>query len=287
MPDVQDPQERSWFEAGASADAAALQMREWRPQREAVGGIYLLHGLGEHSGRYGALAHWLVARGLWVRAHDHRGHGASQGARGVIDHPRRFVADARAKIEAFAQTLGQPPLLLGHSMGGALAAELVVAEALPVAGLVLSAPALAVPIGAPMRLLVSLLTRLAPSLALGNGLDAAYLSHDAAQVKAYREDPLVHDRISPRLLGWLLQAGERARAGAAGLSVPALVLMAGDDRMVANEGAQAFCAAASPQRLSARLYEGLHHELFNELPASRAQVLADFGAWLDAHLPRV
>lgn len=245
-------------------------------------GIYLLHGLGEHSRRYDAIACWLNSLGWQVRAHDHRGHGASDGKRGVLERSDAFADDAAAQIEQFGRDLGQPPILLGHSMGGGMAAELVVTRRLPVAGLVLSSPALAIPLAAPMRAAVKLLNLAAPTLALGNGLDATYLSHDAATVAAYRGDPLVHDRACARLVSWLYQAGLQARQNAASLSVPTVLLVAGADRLVDPAGSRQFAQRAPARQLAMHWYDDAWHEIFNENAERRERVLADLQAWLQA-----
>ena len=277
---------REWTARGEGEGGQTLQVREWRPARGHGEGLYLLHGLGEHSGRYDALARWLCARGWTVRAHDHAGHGASGGPRGVLDRPDRLRRDAAAQLAGFAAELGRPAWLLGHSMGGAMAAELVAAERVPVAGLVLSSPALAVRVGAPMRLLASLLARLAPDLALGNGLDAHRLSSDPAAVSAYRRDPLVHDRISPRLFAWILRAGSQARAAARTVTVPVLLLVAGDDAMVDPDGSRAFARALPDPLASLFVFDGLQHEIFNEGPAARDRVLGELAHWLAERVPR-
>jgi alpha-beta hydrolase superfamily lysophospholipase/predicted GNAT family N-acyltransferase len=271
--------------APSGARGAMLRTRRWRPARAHGGGLYLLHGLGEHAGRYDALARWLCARGWTVAAHDHLGHGESAGRRGVIDAASRLRDDAAVRLAEFAEALGRAPILMGHSMGGAMAAELAVADRAPVAGLVLSSPALAVPIAAPMRLLVRVLAQIAPDLTLGNGLDPARLSHDPQAVRAYLDDPRVHDRISPRLIAWLLRAGDRARAAAPGLAVPTLLLVAGADAMVDPAGSRVFAAAAPADRVALRLHEPLYHELFNERPEDRARVLGDLEAWLAGRAP--
>jgi alpha-beta hydrolase superfamily lysophospholipase len=226
------------------------------------------------------MARWFCARGWRVRGHDHTGHGRSGGRRGVLRGERQLVEHARALIEGFAAELDEPPLLLGHSMGGALAAQLVVSEGLRVRGLVLSSPALDTGLGPAQRALAAVLYRLAPSLAIGNGLEPEALSHDPAVVRAYLEDPLVHDRISARLLRWLVSAGEGARSAAAGLSVPTLLMVAGADRLVNPEGSRAFSRAAPEGLLTLRWYDDLFHEIFNEREAQRLAVLADLEQWL-------
>ncbi|MBP8307343.1 MAG: GNAT family N-acetyltransferase [Burkholderiaceae bacterium] len=268
-----------------SAIGLELRVRQWRPERGHGRGIYLLHGLGEHSGRYDLLARWLCARGWQVRAHDHAGHGESEGRRGLLERDDQLRIDALAQLAAFADELGQPPLLLGHSMGGALAAELVLVAGAPVSGLVLSSPALTLRIGAPMRWLVGLLRRLTPGLTLGNGLNAERLSHDAAVVRAYLDDPLDHDRISVRLFSWLESAGAAARKAAAGLPVQTLLLVAGDDQLVDPQGSRELAADAPAARLALHWYDAMYHELFNEISAYRQQVLDDFDRWLTARFP--
>ncbi|MBB5270404.1 GNAT family N-acetyltransferase [Quisquiliibacterium transsilvanicum] len=262
----------------AMADGIGLHLCDWGEGRGR--GVYLLHGLGEHVGRYDALARWFCARGWRVRGHDHAGHGRSGGRRGALRSERQLVEHARTLIEGFADTLGEPPLLLGHSMGGALAAQLVVCEGVPVRGLVLSSPALDTGIGAAQRALAALLYRLAPNLAIGNGLDPQALSHDAHVVRAYLEDPLVHDRISARLLRWLMSAGEGARRAAGSLAVPTLLQVAGADRLVNPEGSRAFARAAPEALLTMHWYEGLYHEIYNEQEADRRRVLTDLERWL-------
>jgi alpha-beta hydrolase superfamily lysophospholipase/predicted GNAT family N-acyltransferase len=260
------------------ADGIGLHVCDWG---EGSGpGVYLLHGLGEHVGRYDALARWFCARGWRVRAHDHTGHGRSGGRRGALRAEGQLVEHARTLVERFSDTLGEAPLLLGHSMGGALAAQLVVCEGVQVRGMVLSSPALDTGIGAAQRALAALLYRLAPNLAVGNGLDPEALSHDALVVRAYLEDPLVHDRISARLLRWLVSAGEDARRAAGSLGVPTLLQVAGADRLVNPEGSREFSRAAPDGLLTLHWYEGLFHELYNEREADRRLVLADLERWL-------
>ncbi len=274
---------RVWTERSVSD--VSLRLREWQPALGHGRGIYLLHGLGEHSARYDALARWLCARGWRVRAQDHVGHGESAGRRGVIERPDHLRVDALAMLTRFAQDLGQPPLLLGHSMGGAMAAELVLAAGAPVSGLILSSPALALRMARPLALLAAVLRKLAPTLALANGIDATKLSHDGAVVQAYLADPLDHDRICARLLGWLVDAGEAARKAAPTLAVPTLLLVAGDDRLVDPAGSRQFAASAAARWLTLHWYDSFYHELFNEITASRQRVLDDLDRWLTIQFP--
>lgn len=277
-PDTEGPKVSGHIET--MSDGIGLHQQDWDGGGQR--GIYLLHGLGEHIGRYDALARWFCARGWRVRGHDHAGHGRSGGRRGVLRDERQLLEHARVMIERFAGELGEPPLLLGHSMGGALAAELAVCEKLQLRGLILSSPALATGLHPAQRMLGALLLKIAPNLTLRNGLDPEALSHDAAVVRTYLADPLIHDRISARLLHWLLSAGERARAQAASLSIPTLLMVAGGDRLVDPEGSRAFSSTAPSELLALRWYDASFHEIFNEAEPLRSQVLEDLGQWLSA-----
>ena len=261
-------------------DGSALLVRDWHPPRGDGRGVYLLHGLGEHVGRYDALARWLCARGRRVRAHDHVGHGRSSGARGVITRPGQLVEHAAGLVEAFASELGRPPLLLGHSMGGALAAEIALRAQPEIAGLVLSSPALATGRSLSQRVLLRVMNALAPGLALPNGIDPQQLSHDPEVVRAYVEDPLVHARICARLVRWIIDAGERARRDAPRLPVRTLLLVAGADRLVIPGGSRTFADRAPAGQLTPHWYASLRHEIFNEREPDRSGVLDDLDRWL-------
>lgn len=133
---------------------------------------------------------------------------------------------------------------------------------------------------AAQKLLLAVAAPLAPNLALGNGLDPAWVCSDPAVVKAYIADPLTHDRITPRLSRFIVDGGARVRSLAPRWATPTLLLYAGADRCVAPRGSDAFAAAAPPAVLQAHRYDGFAHEIFNE--PGQARVLADLTAWLAA-----
>jgi alpha-beta hydrolase superfamily lysophospholipase len=186
-----------------------------------------------------------------------------------------------------AQAVG-PCLVLGHSMGG-----LVVAAALwrrsqrgaglPT-GLVLSSPALDVGMGLATRALVAVLDRWAPQLTLGNGLPAHRISHDPQVVRAYQNDPLVHDRIGAPLARFFHHWGQVVREEAVHWPVPTLLLYAQDDSLVRPSGSRAFADAAAQAGapVQAQGFEALFHEIFNEPEAMAAPVWLRLQAWLQA-----
>ena len=262
--------------AFTATDGENLAVYDWPLEDPAAqrGTVLLVHGLGEHAGRYQALAQQLNAWGFAVRAYDQYGHGQSGGPRGGLNHDRRLMEDLADIVDATRARLpdGLPLVLLGHSMGGLVAAQLVALNLRPVDALVLSSPALDAGLGRVQKLLLATLPRLLPDLRVSNGLDVQYLSHDPAVVAAYRADPLCHDRISARLARFIAEAGPATVARATHWSVPTLLLWAGADRLVNPAGSAAFADAAPAAVVRSQCFAGLYHELFNETPERAAAV---------------
>jgi alpha-beta hydrolase superfamily lysophospholipase len=259
-----------------------LPMR-WRPR--AV--VLIVHGLGEHAWRYDPVAHRLNEWGFCVRSYDQRGHGESGGARGVLPDDDALLDDLAEVLEDTRRHIAEPwscPLILmGHSMGGLVAATFVQRGMARVDGLVLSSPAFDAGIGWLQKKLINLLYRHAPNFALSNGLDASKISHNTATVEAYRKDPLVHDRISARLANFIDSNGPRVVAAAPRWTVPTLLMFAGADRLVRPAGSRAFAAAAPTGQVHTQAFEGLYHEIFNE--ADPSAVFGTLKAWLDVQAP--
>lgn len=269
-------------------DGVRLSLREW-PCDRPRGTVHLVHGLGEHVGRYEHVAAALNAWGWRVVGHDHRGHGRSGGPRGVLPAADTLLRDLAQVIDTVRSARGGPRVLLGHSLGGLVAARFV-AEGLQdrpadwhrgTDALVLSSPALDAGLNPLQAALVAVLGRLVPDLALGNGLDPAGVSRDPAVVQAYLADPLVHDRLTPRLVRFIVDAGELVRSFAPRWRVPTLLMWAGSDRLVAARASAAFAAAAPVSLVTAQEFPALFHEILNE--PERAQVLDCLHAWLDLH----
>lgn len=258
-------------------DGLTLQMREWaRP--DARGSALIVHGLGEHIGRYEHVAAQFNAWGWNAIGYDQRGHGASEGARGALARDDDLLRDLALAVDAVRAKHPGPLVLFGHSLGGLVAARFVAERLRAVDALVLSSPALDAGMTAFQKLLLAVLGPLAPNLAVGNGLDPNWISRDPTVVRAYVADPLVHDRITPRLARFINDAGAFVRARAAQWSVPTLLLYAGSDRCVAPAGSAALVAAAPKSVLTARAFAPLFHEIFNE-PEQR-EVFALLGDWL-------
>lgn len=267
-----------------TADGQRLLLRDW-PQPHARGAVLIVHGLGEHSGRYAELASWFNQRGYAARGYDQRGHGQSPGRRGALRHGDDLLADLAAVYNDYAGVMPHQPLLLGHSMGGLVAVRAVLDGGVAPAALVLSSPALRSWESPRMIRLAGVLGRLLPNLPLRNGLDASKLSHDAQVVDDYRNDPLRHGWITPRLADFIFKDGASCIADAARLEVATLLLVADSDELVDPAGSRAFArAAAGTGQLTTRFFASLYHELFNESEPGRSQVLMQLGDWLGRQL---
>jgi alpha-beta hydrolase superfamily lysophospholipase len=263
----------------SAADGTPLCVADWPIDSAAGEGVVLMHGLGEHCGRYAHVARFFNDCGYSVRAYDHRGHGRSGGARGDVPDATAIMQDAKIVIDDFARHLAAPPLLLGHSMGGLFAACYATRGLSPLGGLILSSPALRIKLSGAQKLLLRVLGAVAPGFGIPNGLDSRYLSHRQEVVDAYDKDPLVHPKISARLLRAMLEAIEFTQAHASRISVRTLLLVAGDDHLVDASGSDAFFRQLAPGAGTLHTYPGYYHEIFNEVEAGR--VFEDLRVWLD------
>jgi alpha-beta hydrolase superfamily lysophospholipase len=272
-----------------TADGIDLHVRSWPVPSGTMrrGSLLLVHGIGEHSGRYEHVAEALNALGLEVRSFDLRGHGRSSGARGVVPSESALVDDVALAFAALAadardESDAEPPFLLGHSMGGTLAARAATGGWVQPRGLILSSPALAVSVSQVQRAMAALGRRLMPDRPVPNGLKLRGLSHDAAVVDAYEADELTHDRITARLFDSIMAAADASLAAAPGFRLPTLMLVAGDDLLVDPEGSRRFAASLPEGVGELHVYDELYHELFNERADDRARVMSDLRAWIEA-----
>ncbi|RZI75303.1 MAG: alpha/beta hydrolase [Variovorax sp.] len=265
-------------------DGETLALREWTVKGGAPRAIVqIVHGLGEHMGRYDHVAQRLNSWGFAVRAHDHYGHGRSSGARGGLPSTLRLVDDLAAVVDETRRVRPEevPLILFGHSLGGLVAASLVARDVRPVDALVLSSPGLDPGLDAVQKMLLAVLPRVAPNLRVGNGIDSDDISHDRSVVQAYRDDPLNHDRICGRLARFLSEEGAVAQAAAPRWQVPTLLLYAGADKLVEPAASAAFAEAAPAGVVSAICFDGLFHEIFNEQDPE--PVFAALCGWLGQH----
>ncbi len=263
-----------------SRDGTRLFWQAWPvPEPKAV--VAVVHGLGEHSGRYERLASGLNARGFGCCAVDLRGMGRSDGRRGHVDRWRQWVDDCAAFHDlAVEQARDVEVVPLGHSFGGVVVATAVLDGAVRPRRLVLSNPAFRPAVKVPAwKLAVGRATSgIMPRLAMGNEVDPALISRDPVVVEEYSADTLVHDRISSRLFTEWVAASEMALRRAPELGAPVLLIVSEDDRIIDAEGSLEFARRAG-KAATVKRYAGRYHEPFNDLGGD--EVYADLAAWLE------
>lgn len=263
-----------------AADGARLALRRARAMGRARGSLILLHGFGDHSGRYGEVAAWFADRGLDVYALDQRGHGRSPGKRGHMSRFSQFLSDVAALRKQAPLEQTGPQILLGHSFGGTVALRYLETGPTGLAGAIVSSPFLDVAMAVPLwkRLLARALGGALPALPVPTGLDLAHLSTDPAVGQAARSDHLYHRVMTPRAYRELLAAQAAVVAEGSRIAVPLLLLLAGDDRIVSRPASEAFARSLAGD-VTVKVYEGFYHEIFNE--PHRARVFRDVEPWLD------
>jgi alpha-beta hydrolase superfamily lysophospholipase len=271
-----------------TADGIELFVRDWPLPADARrrGAALLMHGLGEHCGRYSHVAAALNSIGIAVRGYDHRGFGQSGGRRGMMPTRTAYLDDAKLvfdSLAAEARAAGDDaaPFLIGHSMGGAISARAVTGGWIRPRGLVLSSPALKLPLSAAAQLFVRMASLAAPHHARPHGIPLRFISRDPRVFTEVKADPHCHDLATPRLVAFLIDAGRQARRDASALDVPTLLLVSGDDRLVDPDGSREFAAATASEFCTMKFYPALYHEVFNEVEPDRARVLADLCAWIN------
>jgi alpha-beta hydrolase superfamily lysophospholipase len=243
----------------------SIAYRAW-PQPGASITFAVVHGLGEHGGRYERFAKGMARHGMGTFALDLRGHGNSPGRRGHVDSWSQWtdeVSDFVKHVAAVAQSEVVP---LGHSFGGTTLLSSVLAGKLTgIARFIVSSPALKVKVAVPawkIKLATSA-SRLVPKLTLDNEVDPKLLSRIPEVVEAYRTDPLVHSKISSRLYTEWLTATKAILAHASDIKIPFLILAGTDDGLIDPEGSKALHETSSSMS-SLRLLEGRYHEPFND-----------------------
>ena len=279
--------EHGWleFRHSEARGTSRLYRQSWLPEGESRAAVVLVHGLGEHSGRYEYLAAHCSARGFAVHALDHYGHGKSDGLAGHVERFSVYLDGVRELVGRVRdEHPGIPLFLLGHSMGGLIAAAFLREAQSEFRGAVLSGPALKSDAAPPAIVLWinRLLSWLAPTLPM-IGLDPAGVSRDAKVVRAYVGDPLVHHgKVRARLIAEMMAAMNKTLAQAPDINLPILIMHGEDDVLTSPDGSREFFAHAGSADKTLKIYPGLYHEIFNE--PEKDVVLTEMTDWLEAHL---
>ena len=256
-----------------------LALYRWpRPDKHIKASVMLVHGLGEHMGRYNHLAYVLHQAGYEVMAYDHMGHGLSSGVTGDIDQSNRLTDDFK-KVIAYMHNTESKLVLLGHSMGGLVVARAAAQHQDIADAVVMSSPALAAYTTILDKLLLSVLPHWFAHVRVDNKLELNWLSRDAQVVREYRQDKRVHRKISSGLAAWIIDQGKLALKEAAAWHKPALLLYAGQDRLVNPKGSAKFAQSAPKDYLQTHCFNVMYHEIFND--PEKTIVFSKLIEWLD------
>ena len=258
-----------------TADGVDLLTRHW-PAADPWAAVLIVHGLGEHSGRYEHVGEHFAAAGIDAGAYDHRGNGGSGGRRGDVDRWSRYHDDLGERLATIrAAADGRPVILYAHSMGGLIAAGFLLSDRPRPDLTVLTAPGLDSTLAGWKKRLAPLLARLAPTLSVPNGVPPETLSRDPEVGRRLEGDPLNARTSTARFGAEALAEQARVRSRAREVGGPTLVLHGLDDRLVPPRSSEVFEGAPGVER---RTYPGLRHELHNE-PEGPA-ILDEVVAWL-------
>ncbi|MCB1687396.1 MAG: lysophospholipase [Halioglobus sp.] len=269
----------------SGAGGRSIYFQCWEPEATPTAVVLVAHGAGEHSARYQPLAQFFTGHNFVVAALDHTGHGYSEGIPGHVDSFEDYLHDITVFHRQIATRFaGVPMLLLGHSMGGLIACNYLLRHQGEFAGAILSGPAIKTDLepGFVQMRLLRLLASLLPRLGMLK-LNAEGVSRNPDVVRDYIADPLVfHGKMSARMLRELFAGMHTVQAGAAGITLPILILHGGADAMTSPEGSLFLQDHIGSSDKTLKIYPGLYHEIFNE--PERADVLADVLTWCEGRL---
>lgn len=270
-------------------DGGKIFYQVFRPKSATKRVLVVHHGFGEHGGRYTNLVESLADKGFAIYLIDARGHGRSDGRRGVIHHFSDFFADLNQLINIAKQKESVSMVtLLGHSMGAVITFLYTGTDNYQsdLDALITSGLAIKVQTDFVMDVkkgIGGFLAQVLPTLTIPAGLNVNLISHDKSVVDAYVQDPLVHGNISAYLGDFLLNCYDLAINSAQRIKIPVYMFHGKEDQIALPSGTDAAFASLSSNDKSMKLFEGLYHETMNETPKERAIVLQELVAWLDKH----
>jgi alpha-beta hydrolase superfamily lysophospholipase len=267
----------------ASRDGTTLHELHW-PAESPKGGVAIIHGYGEHIGRYDHVGKALAARGLTARGVDFRGHGQSAGARGHIQRFDEYLDDLAALI---ARCPERPLFLLAHSMGALVATEYLLKHGSdPFSGVVLSSPYYGLKLRvSPVKIYAGkFFSSLLPKLGLPTGLKGADVCRDPELQKLYDSDPLNNKNATARWFTEATAAQEHVAAHAGEIKVPLLMMQGAGDRVADPDMSRKIFDKLSSADKTLSWLEGQYHEVFNEPADIRDKNVGALGDWLLARV---
>ncbi len=275
------------FESGwESRDGLKFYARGWEPDARPKAAVCLVHGLGEHVGRYAHVGQAFNGAGYALVGYDERGHGQTGGARGhtpSYDAMMDDIADLLSFVEK--RYAGLPRFLYGHSMGGNQVINFALRRRPALAGVIATDPWLKLAFEPPaLRVALGrMMDKIAPGFTQKSGLETAALSRDPEVERVYVTDPLVHDKVSARLFVSMYDAGLWAFGHAAEFPLPLLLMHGTADRLTSAEASRQF-AERGGKNVTWRAWEGWYHEIHNE--PGKAEVLQVMIGWMDGRLSK-
>ncbi|MFZ5596803.1 MAG: alpha/beta hydrolase [Bacillota bacterium] len=266
-----------------TSDGLKIFAREWRPEQvKAV--VCLVHGFGEHCGRYNHLASHLETEGYAMLSHDLRGHGRSEGQRGHTTSYEALMEDIdHITGEASKRFPGLPVFLYGHSMGGNLVLNYALRRKPGLNGVIATGPWLKLTQHVPAVLVFigKLIKKLSPASSRSSGLDARGLSHDPEVVRAYQSDPLVNGMISYGMLFSIVDSGLWALDHAKEFKLPLLIMHGGADPITLPQASMQFAENVRGD-CTIKIWDGLYHEIHNE--PEKNEIFRFTTDWLNSHI---
>lgn len=276
--------EQGWIE---SSDGNRLFWRRHTPAEDARAVLLVVHGLSEHTGRYLHVLDHFADAGFDCWAHDYRGHGQSPGLRVHVREFDEFLTDLAAARQLVRQAQPDLPLfLVGHSQGGLIVLREALTSPQGLEGIVVSSPFLGMhPDAAPpaaLHMVANIVSMFAPKMMFSKVGDPSALSRDPKVPEAFIADPLVSTTVSARWFTSVMRAHADTHARASSLSLPALVMQSGDDRVADPAATRSWVSHAPADLVDYVEWEGLYHEMFNE--PEKEEVFARVEAWLQDRL---
>ena len=268
-------------------DDVTFYMQGWEPEGKPEAIVCLIHGLGEHTGRYAHVGKALIDAGYALFGFDLRGHGQTGGARGHFPSLEIVMQDVHQFVEFQRQNNPRLPIFLyGHGIGGLLTLTYAIHHPEGLIGVIVSGVGLRSPILKQKAkvLLVKLLGSLLPGITIPTGLEAKTISRDPAVVQTYLADPLVHDKTSLGLARAGFMAIDLCFARAKEFKPPLLIMHGTADMGTYPSGSEEFARLASETNkdVTLKLWNGLYHELHNE--PEQSEVFNAMIEWMDKHL---
>jgi alpha-beta hydrolase superfamily lysophospholipase len=270
-----------------SSDGSRLYYQSWRPEHDSRAILAIVHGAGEHSGRYANVCNYFLAKHYSLYGFDFRGHGKSAGRVGHVVSWQQYREDLDCYLQLIREQNPDSSIFLYcHSMGAQIALDYLTmgqGGGWQLQGVVASSPALAQPVVNPLLLQVGrMLAALWPTFPLQNGLDVNAISRDPEVVRAYTDDPMVSSKISARFGAEFMACIDRLQSTAGNIDVPLLMFHGSADQIIPVAGTQHFFEQLNCADKTLKIYQDGFHEPHNDL--QKQEVFQDIAQWLDAHL---